>query len=148
MEERLKTFIDRNPDAAMVTLRKDGTAHMARIEVAVVDGRLWSSGSPALLRTRHLRRDPRCSLFVFGPHPNWVGLETEVTMLDGPDAPDRHVRLMRERHKDSTPAGKIIAHDDQLGHDRAYSHDEYIERIRAEKRLIYEFDVQRVYGLY
>jgi hypothetical protein len=92
MDERLKTFIDRNPDAAVITLRRDGSAHMARIEVAVVDGRLWSSGSPASVRTRNLQRDPRCSLFVFGPHPDWAGLETEVTMLDGPDAAYHHVR--------------------------------------------------------
>jgi hypothetical protein len=146
MDERLMTFIDRNPDAAMVTLRKDGTAHMARIEVAVVDGRLWSSGSPGLVRTRHLRHDRRCSLFVFGPHPHWIGLETKVTMLDGPDAPHHHVRLMRVRHKDSAPEGKILGHDDQLGCDRPYSKDEYLEHIRAEQRLIYEFDIQRMYG--
>jgi PPOX class probable F420-dependent enzyme len=146
MDDQLKDFIDRYPDAAMITLRKDGTPHMARIEVAVVDGRLWSSGSRTLVRTRNLRRDPRCSLFVFGPHPHWVGLETEVTMLDGPDTPDLHVRLMQARHKHSAPDGMIIGHDTALGRDRAYSHDEYVEHIRDEQRLIYEFAVRRVYG--
>ncbi|MEA2193856.1 MAG: hypothetical protein QOG42_290, partial [Solirubrobacteraceae bacterium] len=123
MDERLEAFIDRNADTAMVTLRKDGSAHMARIEVTLVDGRLWSSGGETLLRTRNLRRDPRCSLFVFGPYPSWVGLETTVTMLDGPDAPDLHVHLMRVKHPDA-PEGKIIAHDDRLGHDRPFSEDE------------------------
>lgn len=148
MDDVIKDFVNRYPDAAMITRRKDGTAHMARIEVAIVDGRLWSSGSPTLVRTRNLRRDPRCSLFVFGPHPYWMGLETEVTMLDGPDAPDLHVRLMRETHGDSAPAGTVLGHDDALGRDRPYPLDEYIEDIRAKQRLIYEFSVRRAYGNY
>lgn len=148
MDEQLRTFIDHYPDAAMITLRRDGSAHMARIEVAVVDGRVWSSGGPNLVRTKNLRRDPRCSLFVFGPHPHWVGLETEVMLLDGPDSPYLHIRLMRARHKRSAPDGKILGHDDKLGHDREYSEDEYVEHIRAEQRLIYDFDIRRAYGNY
>jgi hypothetical protein len=70
MDERIRNFIGSNPDAAMVTLRSDGTAHRARIEVAVVDGTIWSSGAPALVRTRNLRRDPRCSLYVFASPPD------------------------------------------------------------------------------
>jgi hypothetical protein len=148
LDERLETFIEAHPDAAMVTLRQDGSPHLARIEVAVVEGRLWSSGSPTLVRTRNLRRDPRCSLFVFGPHPDWVGLDTEVDLLDGPDAPQLHVRLMRARHQDSAPAGMILGHDDALGHDRPYAEDEYLEHVRAEQRLIFQFNIRRVYGNY
>jgi hypothetical protein len=105
MDERLSAFIDAHPDAAMTTLRKDGAVHVARIEIAIVDGRLWSSGAPELARTRNLRRDARCTLFVFAPPPDprWIGLETEVTLLDGPEAPQLHVRLMRKRHAASTP---------------------------------------------
>jgi hypothetical protein len=150
VDDRITTFIEDHPDAAMVTLRRDGTAHMARIEVAVVDGRLWSSGSPTLVRTVNLRRDPRASLMVFAapPDPRWVGLETEVALLEGPDAPDLHVRLMHARHGDAAPEGMIIGHDDALGHDRAYPEDEYLDHIRAEQRLIYDFEVRRAYGNY
>lgn len=148
MEERLKAFIDRTPDAAMITVRRDGSAHMARIEVAVVDGKLWSSGSPDSVRTRNLRRDPRSSLFVFGPHPNWVGLETKVTILDGPEAPYLHVRFARARHGDGAPEGTILGHDDELGHDRPYSEDEFVEHIRATGGLLYEFAIERSYGNY
>ena len=45
MDDRLRAFIERHPDAAMITYRPDGTAHMARIELGVVDGRIQSSGS-------------------------------------------------------------------------------------------------------
>jgi hypothetical protein len=148
MDEQLKAFIESNQDAAMVTLREDGTAHMARIEVTVIDGRLWSSGGATLVRTRNLRRDPRCSLFVFAPHPHWVGLETTVTMLDGPDAPDLHVHLMREKHKDIAREGMILAYDYELERDRPYTEDEYLEHVRARQRLIYEFNIHRAYGYY
>src|SRR5262245_13459841 len=80
-------FAARYPDAAMITIRADGATHMARVELAVLDGQLWATGSAKLVRTRNLRRDPRCSLFVFGPHPHWLGLETKATILDGPDTP-------------------------------------------------------------
>src|SRR3954452_4362687 len=148
MDERLRAFVDQPPDAAMITLCKDGSAHMARIEVTVVDGRLWSSGARTLVRTRNLRRDPRCSLFVFGEHPHWVGLETDVTLLDGPDAPDQHLRLMRVKHAGQAPAGTVLGHDPELGRDRPYPEAEYVEHIRAEQRLIYEFAVKRTYGNY
>src|SRR3954452_18061171 len=105
MDERLRAFVDQPPDAAMITLSKDGSAHMARIEVTVVDGRPWSSGARRLVRTRNLRCDPRCSLFVFGENPHWVGLETDVTLLDGPDAPDQPLRLIRARPTGHAPAG-------------------------------------------
>jgi hypothetical protein len=148
VEQRLEDFIDGNPDAAMITLGQDGTPHMARIELAVVDGQLWSSGSSTLVRTRNLRRDRRCSLFVFGPHPHWVGLETEVTLLDGPEAPSLHVLLMRARHKGGASPGMVLGHDDELGHDRPYPEDEYVAHVRAQGRLIYQFAVHRAYGNY
>lgn len=87
-------FVTMHPDAAMITLRDNGTPHMARIEICVVDGRLRATGAPTLVRTRNLRRDPRCSLFVFGPHPLWLGLETEATIVEG-EVGDDLIRLLR-----------------------------------------------------
>jgi Pyridoxamine 5'-phosphate oxidase len=145
-DEEILQFVDDHPDAAMITLRADGTAHMARVEIAVVDGHIRSSGSPRLMRTRNLRRDPRCSLFVFGPHPHWLGLETEATMLDGPDAPEQLVQLMRARHKDAAPPGMVLAHDDQLGHDRPYEVHELIEQVRRDGRFVYDFRILKSYG--
>ncbi|MBL7494681.1 pyridoxamine 5'-phosphate oxidase family protein [Frankia sp. AgB1.9] len=81
--EQALDFVWRHPDAAMITLRPDGTAHMARIEVAAFDGKVWATGTGPLVRTKNLRRDPRCSLFVFGAHPHWLGLETTATITEG-----------------------------------------------------------------
>ncbi len=148
MEEKLARFVLDNPDAAMVTHRADGTSHMARIELGLVDGRLWGTGSAKLVRTRNLRRDPRSSLFVIAPYPQWAGLETTVTILEGPDVAPLLASLMRARHPGKAPEGKVFAHDDLLGRDRVYSEAEYTERVIADERLIYEFTILRAYGKY
>lgn len=144
--DRVTAFIGRYPDAAMITLRPDGSSHMARVELGVVDTRIRSSGSPSLVRTRNLRGDARCSLFVFGPHPSWLGLETHATILDGPEAPADLMALMRARHHEPTPPGMVLGHDDALGQDRPYSEDEYLAHVRDEQRLVFDFEVVRAYG--
>jgi len=45
MDERVRAFLERNHAAAMITLRKNGTPHVARVGVGLIDGELWSSGT-------------------------------------------------------------------------------------------------------
>ena len=73
----------------MTTLRRDGTPHTVRVGVALVDGKIWSSGTQARARTRHLRRDPRSTLFVFDNEWRWLTLECRVNILEGPTCRDR-----------------------------------------------------------
>ncbi len=47
-----------------------------------MDGALWSSGTAHRARTRHLRRDPRSTLFVFDGRRSWLTLEAVVTILE------------------------------------------------------------------
>lgn len=144
MDERVAAFIDQHSSAAMGTLRADGTPHVVRVGVGVVDGRIWSSGTQSRLRTRHLRRDPRSTLFVFDTSPGaqWLGLETEVTILDGPDAPELNFRLMRQMQKGRAPEGKVVWFGGMI------SEEEFLAQMREERRLVYEFDVKRAYGYY
>ena len=115
----------------MVTTKKDGTPHVARVGIGLVEGKLWSSGTQDRVRTGHLRRDARATLFIPGDDRwQWMGLETTVSILDGPDAPQLNLKLYR------TLAGE----PDDL--------DEYLEAMVAEKRLIYEFEPVRAYGQY
>ena len=125
-----RAFLGNNHAAAMVTLRADGTPHVARVGVGLVDGRLWSSGTRERIRTTHLRRDPRSTLFVFDTADpwRWLGLETTVTILDGPDAPEQNLALYR-----------VLAGEPD---DTA----EYLEAMKREERLIYEFEISRSYG--
>ena len=150
MDERTRAFLENNHAAAMITLRKDGTPHTARVGVALVDGKLWSSGTQTRLRTKHLRRDPRCTLFVFptaGAEAvwQWLALETTVTILEGDEAPQLNLRLMREMQRGMTPApepGKVVWFGQQL------TEAEFLVRMVQEQRLVYEFGVTRTYGMF
>src|SRR5258708_20966799 len=96
LSERQRQFVEDHNAAAMVTVGADGLAKVARVGVAVVDGKLWSSGTEDRVRTKRLRRDPRCTLFVYDvSSPLWLAIEATVTILDGPDAPPLSLRLFR-----------------------------------------------------
>jgi PPOX class probable F420-dependent enzyme len=131
MDDRVRAFLERHHAAVMVTLRDDGTPHVARVGVGL-DGRLWSSGTRGRLRTRHLRRDPRSTLFVMDDSDaySWLGLETLVTIHDGDDAVDRNLALYRA----------LAGEPDDL--------KEYRSAMVRDERLVYEFEVLRAYGQY
>jgi Pyridoxamine 5'-phosphate oxidase len=132
-------FLRRNRSAAMITVGADGMAKAVRVGVALVDGELWSSGTDARTRTRRLRRDPHCTLFVFEPGYLWLALETTVDILDGPDAADSNIRLFREMQ--GRPEGPLSWFGGE------YDEDRFRQLMVDEGRLIYQFDVQRSYGM-
>jgi len=143
MDEAIRAFLEQVHSAAMVTLRRDGSAHAVRVGVALVDGKLWSSGTQTRLRTRHLRRDPRSTLFAFDSEWRWLSLECTVTILDGPDAPEINLRLFEimQQGMPSEP-GKINWFGRMLGR------EEFLKAMVDEQRLIYEFNIARSYGMY
>ena len=89
-------FLNDTHSAAMITVGADGIPKAVRVGVALVDGKLWSSGTADRVRTERLLRDPRCTLFVYDAGYSWVTAETTVTILDGPDAPAHNLRLFRQ----------------------------------------------------
>ena len=124
--------------AAMITVGNDGRPKVARCGVALVDGQLWSSGKQDRVRTRRLRRDPRCTLYVHASSPAWRGLETTVTLLEGPEAPELNLRLFRVMQ--DRPSGPLWWYGQDL------DQTAFLEQMRSEQRLIYQFDVERSYG--
>jgi uncharacterized pyridoxamine 5'-phosphate oxidase family protein len=132
-------FLRNNHQAAMITVGQDGVAKTARIGVALVDGKLWSSGTSARVRTKRLRRDPRCTLFVFDAAYSWLALETTVTILDGPEAPNLNMKLMRSSQ--DKPTGPLSWFGGEL------TEKQFLETMVEEGRLIYEFEIQKAYGL-
>jgi hypothetical protein len=145
MDAAIEAFLQQNRSAAMVTLRADGTPHVARIGVALVDGKIWSSGTQARVRTKNLRRDNRSTLFVFEPAWRWLGLECTVAVLDGPEAPELNLRLfrvMQENMPPPTTPGNLT----WMGSEK--TPEEFLRIMVEEQRLIYEFDVRRAYGMY
>jgi hypothetical protein len=124
----------------MITVGRDGTPKVARVGVALVDGKLRSSGTTDRVRTRRLRRDPRCTLYVHDPGYAWLALETSVTILDGPDAPELNLRLFRVMQ--DRPTGPLSWFGGEL------SEDGFLRAMVDEGRLLYEFEVHHTYGLH
>jgi len=150
MDDRVRAFLEENHSAAMITLRPNGTPHAARVGVGLIEGKLWSSGTRQRVRTKHLRRDTRSTLFVFDSHSEstawrWLALECTVTILDGPDAPDLNLRLFQTLQQSMTPAPKP-GHVMWFGQDKTI--DEFLKTMVEEQRLIYEFSIARAYGMY
>ena len=130
MDDKVRSFLESNHAAVMTTLKGDGTPHVARVAVGLVDGKLWSSGTETRLRTGHLRRDQRSTLAVLdysNPY-RWMGLETTVTIRPKETAVDDNLTLYRV----------LAGEPDDL--------EEYREAMVKEQRLVYEFTVERAYG--
>ncbi|HEY8524590.1 MAG TPA: pyridoxamine 5'-phosphate oxidase family protein [Acidimicrobiales bacterium] len=132
-------FLQSTGSAAMITVGPDGAAKAVRVGVGVVDGKLWSSGTHDRVRTARLRRDPRCTLFVFDAGFRWLTLETTVTILDGPDVPQLSLRFFRQLQ--GRPDGPLSWFSGEL------SEEEFVATMAEERRLLYEFEVHRAYGL-
>ena len=133
-------YLALNHSAAMITVTSAGIAKAARVGVAVIDGKLWSSGTQDRVRTGRLRRDPRCTLFVFDAQFGSLTLETTVTILEGPEVPDLSVRLFRQMQ--GREAGPLSWFGADLGEDA------FRQTMIEEQRVIYEFGIQRTYGLH
>lgn len=144
LSKKDRDFLETHRAAAMITIRPDGTPHAVRVGVALVDGKLWSSGRQDRVRTGHLRSDPRCTLFIWEQGYGSLTLETHVTILDGPDVPEFSVRLFQTMQAAMEPApqpGNLM----WGGEER--SSEEFRKIMIEEHRLIYEFEVGRTYGL-
>lgn len=132
-------FLDSNRSAAMITVGEDGLPKAVRVGVAVVDGRVWSSGTRDRVRTSRLMRDPRCTLFVFGTGFEALTLETTVEILDGLDVATQSVRLFREMQ--GRPVGPLMWYGEEL------EEDAFRATMLEQGRVIYQFEVTRGYGL-
>ena len=118
--------MEEHASAAMVTVAQDGTPRVARVGIALVDGKLWSSGTQDRVRTKRLRRDPRCTLFVFEAGWKWLTLDTTVRILEGDDAPELSLRLVRTMQKKPTgPLGWLTGD---------LSEEEFLAAMVEEKR--------------
>jgi len=138
--ERELEFVQSAKVVAMMTVGRDGFAKPARIGVTMVDGRLWSSSTADRVRTARLRRDPRTTLLVMDEQFRYLSLECTVTILDGDNVPELSLRLFRQMQ--GKPEGPLSWFGGEL------DEPEFLAKMVEERRLIYEFDVQKTYGLY
>jgi PPOX class probable F420-dependent enzyme len=139
-----REFLWKHNGAAMTTLRRDGSPHTVRIGCVLMDNVLWSSGNEDRLRTRNLRRDPRASVMVFNSRGGYLTAEARVRLIEGEPVPDLSVRLFRRMNhiEDDAPEDTPI----RFGA-REMTPDELRQFMRDDRRLIYEFEPMRVYGM-
>src|SRR5947208_14484841 len=103
---------------------------------ALSSGTYGLSGIQTRLRTKHLRRDPRSTLFVFDAEFRWLALESRVTILEGLDAPELHLRLFQVMQQGmGVPAGQI----NWFG--RTIRREEFLETMIEAQRLSYELGI-------
>jgi hypothetical protein len=133
-------FLSANHSAAMVTVGSGGIAKVARVGVAVIDGKLWSSGTRDRVRTKRLRTDPRCTLYVHDNSFGFLAIESTVTILEGPDAPAQNLRLFRVMQ--NKPTGPLSWFGGE------YDEADFLAQMEGEQRLVYEFEPQHTYGLH
>jgi hypothetical protein len=138
LDEKQRAFLQDHHAAAMITTARDGAAKAVRVGVALVDGRIWSSGTADRVRTKRLRRDPRSTLFVFDPGPRFLTIEAAVTILDGESAPQNNLELFRVMQ--NRPEGSLNWYGEDL------DEDAFLARMVSEGRLVYEFAPDKVYG--
>ena len=133
-------FLEKNHSAAMITTTANGTPKVARVGVAVIDGRLWSSGTDDRVRTKRLRNDPRCTLYVHDNAFGFLAIESTVTILDGPHAAGQNLRLFRVMQ--GKPTGPLSWFGGE------FEEDDFLAHMQAEQRLIYDFEPHHTYGLH
>ena len=139
LTDEQKAFLETQHAAAMITLAEEGMPRAVRVGVVLVDGKLWSSGTQDRVRTSRLRHDPRCTLFVFDNAYKFLTLETHVRLLEGADVPELSVRMFRQmQHR---PTGNLNWFGKEMGE------DDFRLAMAEQKRLIYEFEVSRAYGM-
>ena len=147
MDERTRTFLEENHAASMITLRPDGTPHAVRIGVGLVDGKIWSSGTRDRVRTKHLRRDPRSTLFVFDtrgePSWRWLTLECRVTLDRGSRRSRLSLRLFRIFQQ-----GMAVKPGHVIWYGQEKTEAEFRQLMIDEGRLLYEFEPLRQYGMF
>lgn len=140
--EEQTAFLKEHHAAAMTSLKRDGTPHTVRVGVALVDGKLWSSGTEGRKRTAHLRRDPRATVMVFDSAWNYLTVEGTVTIIDGPEAAECNLRLFRVM-QNRPPGSETL-----LWEGAEKTVDDFMRSMHEERRLIYQIHPVSLYGMH
>ena len=138
-DDKQREFLETNHRAAMITLRADGAPHAVRIGVALVDGKLWSSGTQQRARTGYVRRDPRATLFVFDQQYGYLSIDGTVTLIEGAEVPAASVKLFRTMQ--GRASGPILWNGKEI------EEDAFRQAMVDEQRLIYQFEPKHVSGM-
>ncbi len=82
---------------------------------------------------------PCSSLILFDSSWGFLTLDTTVRLLEGADAPELNLRLFRQMQ--NRPTGNLNWFGGEL------DPEAFLQVMAEEKRLIYEFEIIRGYGM-
>jgi PPOX class probable F420-dependent enzyme len=129
LTSRQRDFLEANHSAIMATVDDRGRPHAVPVLCALVDGRLWSSGTDLRARTRYLAARPFASLTVLGK-----GFGGEWLTVSGPVETRREHRVEDNLRLYRAATGRD---PDDL--------EVYRAAMVAERRLVYALTPERVY---
>jgi PPOX class probable F420-dependent enzyme len=129
LSARQRAFLEANHRAVMASVDDHGRPHAVPVLCALVDGRLWSSGTDRRVRTRYLAARPYASLTVLGE-----GFGGEWLTVSGPVETRRQHRVEDNLRLYRAVTGRD---PDDL--------EEYRAAMVAERRLVYVLTPERVY---
>jgi PPOX class probable F420-dependent enzyme len=129
LTDQQRAFLEANHSAVMSTVDDRGRPHAVPVLCALIDGRLWSSGTERRARTRYLDARPYASLTVLGKGfwGEWLTVSGTVEVRRT-NRVDDNLRLYR------AATGRD---PDDL--------DEYRTAMVAERRLVYVLTPERIY---
>ncbi|HEV8425493.1 MAG TPA: TIGR03618 family F420-dependent PPOX class oxidoreductase [Actinomycetes bacterium] len=129
LSEQQRAFLQANHSAVMSTVDDHGRPHAVPVLCALIDGRLWSSGTDLRTRTRYLDARPYASLTVLTK-----GFWGEWLTVGGP------VEIRRDNRVDDN----LRLYRAATGRDPD-DLEVYRAAMVAERRLVYVLTPQRVF---
>lgn len=143
LSEAERRFVAAHPHAAMITVDGNNRPKAVKMEAAVVDGCLQSASHADKVRTRRLRRDPRCTLYFADEDYRWLSVEADVEIVAGTDAPPRLLRFFRVR--EDKPTELLDYHSDR-GHYSGLDDQAFMKVMAEEDAVLYRFKITKCYG--
>jgi PPOX class probable F420-dependent enzyme len=126
--DEARAFVRDNHQAVLATFRRDGRPQLSPVAAGIDDeGRIEISSRETAMKVKNLRRDPRISLCLLGPHwyAQWGQVEGTAEIVDQPEALDLLVDYYRRISGE---------HPDW---------DEYRQAMIDEKRVLVRFAIDR-----
>ena len=126
--DEARSFLRDNHQAVLATFRRDGRPQLSPVAAGLDDeGRVEISSRETAMKVKNLRRDPRISLCLLGPHwyAQWGQVEGTAEIVDQPEALDLLVGYYRRISGE---------HPDW---------DEYRQAMIDEKRVLVRFAIDR-----
>jgi PPOX class probable F420-dependent enzyme len=126
--DQARAFLRDNHQAVLATFRRDGRPQLSPVAAGLDDeGRVEISSRETAMKVKNLRRDPRISLCLLGPHwyAQWGQVEGVAEIVEQPEALDLLVGYYRRISGE---------HPDW---------DEYRQAMIDEKRVLVRFAIDR-----